>query len=469
MTTTPLIIPTTSSPGRFGPESSGRLINAYVEKAATADRGAVVYGVDGLSLFAQHSIAGPIRGMIEVDGAGYALIGTDMMRVDPGGTMTTIGGVPGSGWVTFARNRKSPAAQIGVTTPDGLSYLIQGGTMAPLEDVDLRPANSVTGIAGYLVWTHADGTYSWSDVDDAVIDGLSYSAADANPDGLVRGLEHKGELYLFGPRTVEVHGLTGDSDLPFARVGGVGITRGCLAPASVVSSENAIAWVADDKTVRAAASYTAEKISSHAVDRAIASAAHPELIVGSTRSRHGHTFYEISAAEWTWVYDFATGYWHERKSHLSDRWRAQGYMELAGKHITGDRSTGALYELSPTVMDENGSHLVWELELVAKKSFPRGMVFNRVDLDLITGVGLNSVDAHEADPQVMLSYSDDGGRTWSSERTGAIGGIGSYGTTVSFHRLGACNAHGRRFKLKVSAAVSRCLMGATAEVTPRAA
>ena len=66
----------------------------------------------------------------------------------------------------------------------------------------------------------------------------------------------------------------------------------------------------------------------------------------------GHTFYVLSfpGNDRTFVYDFQTKFWHERRS-ISDStneptnvaWRAGSYMNLQGKHIVGDTLTGKLY------------------------------------------------------------------------------------------------------------------------------
>ena len=51
-----------------------------------------------------------------------------------------------------------------------------------------------------------------------------------------------------------------------------------------------------------------------------------------------------------------------------------------------------------------------------------------------TGVGLQS--GQGIDPQIMMQYSDDGGRTWSSELWRDIGAVGKYKTRVKWNKLG---------------------------------
>jgi hypothetical protein len=57
-----------------------------------------------------------------------------------------------------------------------------------------------------------------------------------------------------------------------------------------------------------------------------------------------------------------------------------------------------------------------------------------LQIDFETGVGVYT--GQGSDPQAMLRWSDDGGRTWSNTHTKTIGAIGNYKTRVKFDRLG---------------------------------
>lgn len=60
--------------------------------------------------------------------------------------------------------------------------------------------------------------------------------------------------------------------------------------------------------------------------------------------------------------------------------------------------------------------------------------FSSFQLDGETGVGL--VDGQGSDPQVMLSWSDDGGHTWSSERWVSFGKSGQFRRRAIWRMLG---------------------------------
>jgi len=68
------------------------------------------------------------------------------------------------------------------------------------------------------------------------------------------------------------------------------------------------------------------------------------------------------------------------------------------------------------------------------------------------------------DPQVMLRWSDDGGKNWSNEHWVSAGKVGEYGTRVNWHRLGT----GRRrvFEVVVSDSIPWRLVDAYLDAEP---
>ena len=102
------------------------------------------------------------------------------------------------------------------------------------------------------------------------------------------------------------------------------------------------------------------------------------------------------------------------------------------------------------------------------------LVTNASDLTYAEGAGTvcgQSVDAppvtYEADtsdgnPMLLLSYSDDGGRTFSDEREESMGRMGEYRTRIRFHRLG--RFYQRVMRIRVSAGVRIAIISADAEI-----
>jgi hypothetical protein len=83
-------------------------------------------------------------------------------------------------------------------------------------------------------------------------------------------------------------------------------------------------------------------------------------------------------------------------------------------------------------------------------------------LDIYLEAGIGKITGQGSDPQIMLRYSDDGGRTWSSERWANIGRIGEFNRRVRFHTLGMF--YQRMFQITVSDSIKPVLIDAFASV-----
>jgi hypothetical protein len=84
--------------------------------------------------------------------------------------------------------------------------------------------------------------------------------------------------------------------------------------------------------------------------------------------------------------------------------------------------------------------------------------FTMFQIDLETGMGLTD----DADPQIMLSWSDDGGHTWSQEHWIGAGKTGQYTRRAIWRRLG--RSRDRVWRVVVDAPVRWRLLQAFAQV-----
>jgi hypothetical protein len=454
----PLPLGLQSSPGRTGHDGGGRLINAYAERAD--DKGKAVWpvwAIEGLRSFATLADGGAVRGAILMSPYAYVVAGTNVYRVGQGGGVLNIGSFPGSAPVYMARNRKASTPQVMIVS-EGLRYLIENDTVATIADTDLPNAIAVTQLDGYFVAAIADGRFFWSSIDEGTTwAALDFATAEASPDGL-NGIYTRGsELILFGTNSIEFWASTG---APFARIPGTLLRNlGLLCRYSVRDLNDVVFFIASDGTVRRLNGYSPERVSNHDIERAINSVEDKATITAMAYSINGHQFYVISCASWTWAYDATSGLWHERQSYGETRWRAEAFVDLDGVRVVGDFEAGLLYEIDPNTYDENGSHLVWTVRTPPVHAYPNRLIFDRLFLDLIPGVGLNSGDDHDDDPQVMLRWSNTGTKTWSNQRTAGVGEQGQFNKRVKFERLGETGEDGRVFEISMSAAVVRGLTG----------
>jgi hypothetical protein len=123
----------------------------------------------------------------------------------------------------------------------------------------------------------------------------------------------------------------------------------------------------------------------------------------------------------------------------------------------GSHRNGNIYEMTSEAYDDDGDPLVSVRTTGHIRDRQKdGYVFiHRLALDMETGVG----DAGSgADPRAALSWSDDGGHTWSFDYTTSMGPVGAYRTRAVWRRLGC--ARDRIFRIAISDPVKRVIVGA---------
>lgn len=481
MTIVPLNIGTQSNPGRYGQDGAARLINCYPEEIGKEGKHPIpVYGCAGLADFATLTDGGAVRCMIDLDAYLYVVAGRAIYRVDTTGTggAVPIGGLASDGHVTMSRNRKNPNPQIAVTC-DGISKIIVGSTVYDIDDSDLSPANSNFFLGGYTVFTHPSGKFSWSAIDETSdIEALDFATAEANPDGLVIGKALGQTAVLLGTRSTEFWALT---DAPFTRQHVIQV--GCYAAGSVSEVPivtqtvvtDSLAFAATDRQGAYAGvciieNLSARKISNHAVDRAIRDEPDIASITSCSWSDGGHAFYSISGSTFSWCWDSATGQWHERQSYGLARWKVRSVQQFGGGLVAGDYTSNKLYRMSNTIYAEGDDHLIMTVQTPPVHAFPEGLEFLAAYIDVIPGVGLASGAAEAIDPEIMVSWSDDG-INFTAPRLLKLGRMGETIKRAKATRLGQSKraGGGRTFRFSVSVAVAKGIMAAALDINKVAA
>lgn len=447
-------LPTQSRHGRFGEDGTERLVNTVIEPI---DGGHAIYARPGLVDFADaDSSATGVRALTVVENTLYAVASRHVFALDTSGNVSQItGGISADGPVRHARNM----ATIPMTAfvAGGAVTILQGGSLVELSDPDLPPPQDVAFLGGYLVYAGRKSFY-WSEINDDDVGALNFASNESNPDDTARVIAFGNELRFFGDRTIEPWGLSGDADAPFQRIGGTPVELGIGAPGSLQVIQNNIMWVAHDFTVRRTSGYGGDVVSTHDVARSIRSV-DPDTITSATFSQHGHSFYLLSSASWTWVYDLATGKWSEWQTNGSDRFDISCAVEFDHQIIAGSASSGKLYTVSTDAHDDAGEDLVWSVQFSLPKTFPQRQRINTLYADMITGRGLITGATEDVSPEAMLRVSRDGGNVWGVEQRRSLGPIGQRGLRVAFRRLGLGRPLGTQLELRVSAAVGGGLTG----------
>ena len=472
MPVAPLNLGLGSNKGQDGQVTNIRHINCYVEDAGEdAKAQAVLYACPGLTRWDDGSFAGASRGLIQLSQSELiAFLGNEIVSLDENGISTKLDNIVGSERLHIARNRAA-TPEIGVVTSSGQYYILSGGTLTQILDADLPSPNSITYLKGFFIYSIADGRIFMSDLEDGTsIGALAFDTANTRADGIVKVFTHAGFLYVFGRRATEIW----QADPTLAAEPFVfspiqqDIDIGCIAPHSVAQVGHGLAWVDDDGIVRLGRDGGAQRISNHAVERAIESLSNSarEAIAGRQWFHQGHEFYTLFSDSFTWTFDLLTQRWHERISYGEANWRVNDIVAFNGKYIASDKDSGALYRMNSSAYDEAGNILLMEAQGPVSHRFSGAMLVSSVEIDCIMGQGLNTAVDHNANPQLMLSYSLDGGETFLGERRASMGRIGQTRRKIKFNRLGRIDEKGRIWKLAASAATLKGFIQATIDARP---
>lgn len=433
----------------------------------------VLMGTPGTTDFCDLSTSVQIRNMLVVNDYLYAVGGNTLYKINSSGTEAAITGnlSTSAGHVYMAHD----GANLMIVDPgvEGYTYdTVAGGNLTAIADADFPTPSSLTWQDGYFIVTeyNAGKFYISTAYDPTSWDATDYDVAQASPDKLRRVFMDHLNLWLLGEETTEIWYQSGAADFPFDRYGNLLLSYGIGAAASMASGDNAVFWLTDKRQVIRADGFQPMIIS----NRALESEWFKYTSVSDAKgfcytSTGGQTFYVLifPTGNATWCYDVETKLWHQRKSWplsadgFQYRHRCNCYAYFAGKNLIGDYSNGKIYEWDIDTYDDSSSQTIRRSRITQVTHASRyNMIFHRFEIELEAGVGLAS--GQGSDPQVMLSWSDDGGHSWSNEHWKSAGAIGEYTTRVVWNRLG--KSRDRRFKISMTDPVKWVILAAYADI-----
>jgi hypothetical protein len=438
------------------PLSAQRMVNCYLEPAPPhAKTFAAVIGAQGVANWA--TVGSTLRGAKRIRGVLYVVSGTALYRVSRFGVVTSLGGIDGTGRV-FIEGDETNVMVVDPETTDGWYW--NGTTVAQITDTDWPGAVWLGYLDGYFCIIAPDSGqfYITANRNPASINALEFASAERYPDDLVTGMVDHGELILFGTESAEGFYNSGASDFPLTKIASADIEIGCPYPFGVAKKDNSMFFPASDGKAYRLNGYTPQVISTPVVEAAMAAATDRDF-VGLTWGEPGHAFYGLRCDDFAFVYDIANNLWHERESYGQDAWRWEFVVNAYDKWIVGDRYSNALGYLSPDTFTEFGEIL--RVECTSPPVSEDNAAITHDVLELVFECGVGLATGQGSDPQVMLQFSNDGGRTWSSEKWRGLGVAGEFKRRTRWNRLG--QARDRIYRYAISDPVRRNLILATTE------
>jgi hypothetical protein len=350
-------------------------------------------------------------------------------------------------------------AELAIVAPGTEAYILNVSTdaLTVLSGVANfnGPADSVEYINGFFTFTKTDtDSFFNSNVDD----GLTYNAldittVDADPDKLVGQVVSGSRVYMVGTETTQAYRQIARDPEPFEAVNGATYDKGSSSPFSIIKDSSSFVMVgAGKRETPAVWKFTGngyQKISTTAIDNALSRLTDTEVaaVFAWTYSEAGAFFIGFQLPDTSFVYDEVNQRWHERQSRSNSKvttYRVAGMTEAYGRILIGDNIDGRIGELNRDVYKEYGEPLIRTIITKPFDRLGRRVSIGEIEAVMETGVGVTGetviingkVTNANVDPQLRMSRSTDGGRTYGPEVARGLGRAGDYDRRVIWRRQG---------------------------------
>lgn len=445
------------------PISAQRVVNMYAEREPPdAKTDVAVFGHPGIVEFATCGV-GPVRGAHKMGGIAYFVSGTRLYSVSATGVSLDLGGsVTGTGPVSMDDNGTQLVITNGV---NGYIYSVLGG-FALITDTDFNDSETVQFFDQrfYFDWKDTNKFFGSDLLDGTSYSALMFASAETRPDNVKAVVLNKQILLVLGDNTIEPWQNVGSANFPLERVPGVVIERGLAAPRATAKDDNSVFFLGDDRRFYRLDGLTPVGISTPAIDAEWQGYSIVSDAYCFSYPWNGHKFVIVHfvAANKTWAYDIATGYWHERESwdingRSLGRWRANCHLTCYDKELIGDAYSGKVGYLSATTYTEFGTTTQGLVTSPPIHSDRKRLFIPRLEMDIEAGVGITT--GQGSNPQWMLRISRDGGRTYGTRQIWkSAGAAGAYRTRLRWLKNG--QAREWVFELTTSDPVKRTIIAA---------
>ena len=363
----------------------------------------------------------------------------------------------------FGRQPVSMSYMLGASGYDISIYTANGGwvynTATAVMDViaDFQGSFTCDFIDQYMIGCNGDYWFT-SDVEDprtfSVFD--SYTQ-ESSPDKIVAARVVSREVWVFGEKTTEVFYNAGER---FARNSGAVTERGCANKLTIQVMQGIPFWLGDDGIVYVGNGHQPEPISTPAIAQDIAKRDWSKASSYQWQSR-GHMVYCLTFDDgYTFCYDLKTREWHRRESFPAKNSNTFSTHAVGARLFSLDRHSSKVYEMLWLYMADDDCDGVLTCTRRTRYSHNEQDIGKIASVELVMNVGESDVPDTTYD--VMLRYSDDGGRNWSQYRKDNLGKSGEYNRRIRFYNLGTTRS--RVFEIVTSGKVQREFLAMNLEI-----
>ena len=422
----------------------------------------------------------PVRGMWELQGVEYAVIGPTLYSVTQANgvaTYTEIGtGITGAGFVRITDNGACMTILVPGTT-DAWTYSVGGG-FQQLTDAFFTGYGAIDCwfVDGYTVFLALSGTTFFND-DGRQVSGnnqITFNTQacfvrEFGTDPFVGGIVDHREVMLLGRRTSEGYLNAGNvAGSPFSSAPNTYMPIGCQEGAqySIAIQDQSFFWLANDGTIRRRDGVTPLRVSNSGIEQILATIIKAGQVTGCyalTPTVGGHPLYILTfpASGNTIAYDALTQEWCELESYGFNTWRPLCYHNGLGLQLVGDSSTEGIGFLDVNAFEEWGTTQYVTIQTQSVYYEHNRIVHRRLELAVTTG---NTVTGSPI-TGVTLNVSDDSGQTWWNQGDNpSLGANGATQTRIYWMNLG--QSRDRVYQFQFSGNSPLFAVNITTEIQP---
>jgi hypothetical protein len=424
-----------------------RRLNCYFENRPDKDKTPIAcYGTPGLvaAFTPSTPLNSPIRGFLGTQNSLFLIAYNQFQSVNSSGTALFSAFIATqAGLCSLAFNDTQVVLADG---SNGYLYTPAASTFSTIGASFPAGAHTVTYVSGFFVAELPGTQQFWvSNANDgSTWGGTAFASAYAYSDNILAVDNLSGILWVFSQQHVEAWQNTGVTPQPFQPIVSAVYEYGLAAIFSRAHVDQSIIFLAQTREGQVQfvrlQGFAMQRVSNADIEEIINEFAVISDAVAFSYQVGEHKMFQCSfpTENRSFLLDCSTLLWSDVQTGASiSPVRHQGNLAAyyAGTTYISDYATNQVYTASPDAYTDNGVTIVRELVTRHILSNFDRIRISLVYLDMETGVGTSTGQGYN--PQIMLQYSKDNGRTWSAERWVSLGKMGQYLTRVLWRRFGS--------------------------------
>lgn len=429
-------------------------MNCYVEiseSEGAATRKALL-GTPGRKLFATLPEA-KVPGTLTINGRTFFAV-SNLYEVNAGGGVTNWGSL-GAAPLTPTMLASNETQLVVLNNGNLYVFTFATNTLIAVNMAQFNgPVAQIGQADGYILATLQNShTWQQSNLEDATTwSGLNIATISYFSDNIVSMIcDHRTFIVWSGKRIIGYYNA-GAGFPVFIPIQDALIEEGSGATFATVQADNAVFYLSQDErgfmmAKKLAGLSSSERVSTHAMELKWQQFAQTSDAVGWSYQENGHTFvaFYFPTANATSVWDISQELWHERgfwstpdAKYIADR--AMCHTFNFRKHLVGDWASGKIYELSSKYFTDDGNPIRGNRRSPTISKNNDWLFYGSIEFIMETGlvpqVPILDGEGNPRPAQLMLKWSNNGGKTWSNTYFLSVGLPGDFDIRVIKRMLG---------------------------------